>query len=86
MRRVTKVAEAARAIRIELKEQFMGSSVNVHWTDGPEVESVRDIIDKYQYGDFNSQTDGYEYRNRPENLPTARYVFANRTRSEEIQK
>lgn len=65
---------AAKNIRKELK-QFKGvkfsvcnphyGSVKVKWTDGPTLEKVKAIINKYKDGYFNSMQDIYEYSASP---------------------
>ena len=39
--------------------------VYVRWTDGPAVECVDDIINRYQAGRFDGMTDSYNYSNTP---------------------
>ena len=90
-------AQAAKEIRKELKENFKntkfsvtsegyagGDSVNVYWTDGPTTEMVDNIIGKYQYGHFNGMEDIYEYSNKRD-IPQSKFVFANRTMSDETR-
>lgn len=91
-------AEAAAAIRKELKEIFpnvkfsvksegysMGDSVHVNYTDGPTEKEVNEIIDKYQYGHFNGMEDIYEYSNRREDIPQSKYVGCSRSISDEVE-
>jgi hypothetical protein len=88
-------ANAAAAIRGELKEAFpgikfsvtssnysMGNSVRIDWEDGPTTEMVRDITDKYQQGRFDGMTDMYEYSNDRDDIPQAKYVQVSRFMSE----
>lgn len=90
-------AGAAASIKAELKKQFpftkfsvksegysMGDSVRIYWTDGPQVDSVEKISSKYQYGSFNGMEDIYEYTNNREDIPQAKYVFEDRTLSDEL--
>lgn len=87
----TSHAEAAKCIKRELRAAFptvdfrvksksfsMGNSVDVYWTDGPTTGQVDRIIGKYQYGHFDGMVDLYEYSNRRDDLPQAKYVMANR--------
>jgi hypothetical protein len=89
-KRVTGAALCSAAVRKELKEKFpkvkvrvtssnfsMGDSVTVY-VIGQErdvVDRIRDVADKYQEGHFDGMTDMYEYSNRIEGLPQAKYVF-----------
>ena len=66
---------ATKNIRIELKQMFPdvkfsiksrtfanGDAINVSWEYGPQVEQVRKIIEKYQYGEFDGRSDTYIHR------------------------
>ena len=97
-------AAAAAAIRAELKAAYPhvkfsvtsegfagGDAVRIHWVDGVTVDKVEAISGKYQYGHFNGMEDIYEYNNRREDIPQAKYISANRDisgefRSELLQK
>ena len=94
----TEAALAAKAIKAELKKLFPGitfgvtsknysggCSVNVRWVDGPIRRDVEVVIGKYQYGHFDGMTDCYDYSNSREDIPQARFVFAERTVSAEVQ-
>ncbi|AVF38068.1 LPD29 domain-containing protein [Rahnella sikkimica] len=84
---------AAKNIRKELK-QFKGvkfsvrnrhySSVDVNWTDGPTLEKVKTIINKYKDGCFNAMQDIYEYSASPFNtvFGSAQYPSAQRSYSD----
>lgn len=84
---------AARNIRKELK-QFKGvkfsvrnrhyGSVDINWTDGPTLEKVKVIINKYKDGYFNSMQDIYEYSASPFNnvFGSAQYPSAQRSYSD----
>jgi len=65
----TMAANAAAAIRKELKENFPtqkftvqsenytgGDSVRIKWVDGVKESAVKNIVDKYQYGHFKGTT------------------------------
>lgn len=91
-------AAAAQAIRQDLKKAFpgvkfmvrsrsfsMGNSVDVEWTDGPTRSEVDRIIGRYQYGHFDGMQDLYEYSNRRDDLPQAKYVSGSRSMSEEVR-
>ena len=97
----TTAALAAQEIRKELKallpkEKFkfksenfsMGSSVDVYATDLPPFirSKIEEVIKKYEYGRFDSMTDCYEYTNRNDNIPQAKYVTLNVSRSDEMDK
>lgn len=92
-------ANAAAAIREELKKTFpgikfsvtssnfsMGNSVEIRWEDGPTNDEVEAITSKYQYGRFNSMEDIYEYTNTREDIPQAKYVHERRDMSEATKK
>lgn len=96
--RITGAAACADAVRAELKKVFpfvkfsvksstfsMGDSVSVSWSDGPTTKEVDPIIGKYQYGHFDGMQDLYEYSNRVDGLPQAKYVSGNRSMSEETE-
>jgi hypothetical protein len=87
----TTAAKAAALIRKNLKENFpdikfsvtcqnfsMGDSVNVSWKNGPTTYLIKDIIGKYQYGEFNGLNDSYEHTNVVEGLPQVMFIRVNR--------
>lgn len=91
-------ANAAKAIREELKTTFPGikfsvtsenysggDSVNIKWEDGPTSDEVQTISRKYQQGQFNGMEDIYEYSNTCTDIPQSKYVFENRSMSEETR-
>lgn len=93
----TQSAQCAALIKSELKENFpqtkfrvtssnysMGDSVNVSWVDGAAHEAVEQILVKYQYGRFNGCEDIYESTNRRDDIPQTKYLFCERTISQEI--
>jgi len=97
-RQLTGAAQAAAAIREELKTKFKGvkfsvtssnfangNSVDIQWTDGPTEDEVSAITSKYQYGHFNGMEDIYEYSNSREDIPQAKFVSENRKQSEETR-
>lgn len=87
---MTQAAQAAKAIRKELKEKFpqgdfrvrsenfsMGDAVNVYILEGTaDRTEVQKTVSKYQYGHFDGMTDCYEYSNRRDDLPQAKWVHA----------
>lgn len=90
-------AAAAHAIRQDLRRAWpgvkfkvtsqgysMGNSVSVRWTDGPTSSDVDRIIGRYQYGHFDGMQDLYEYTNRRDDIPQAKYVSGSRSMSEEV--
>lgn len=90
-RRQTQAALCAKAIRKELKEKIPGIKFSVrsrNFAGGNAVDVtydmslcpsriVWDVIGKYQYGHFDGMTDMYEYSNRNDSLPQAKYVQLN---------
>lgn len=98
-RRTTPAAQAAKAIREELKQAFpgikfsvtsenfsMGDAVRVSWTDGPTDNQVTDITCKYRYGHFNGMEDIYEYSNSRDDIPQTKYITTRREMSEAVKK
>ena len=98
-------ARAASNIRMELKTEFprtkfsvrsrsasMMSAVDVYWTDGPKVEDVDAIINKYQtysgmdQTDYASSKDGAFHRAVRIVLGSAKYVSSHRKISDEIKQ
>ena len=83
-------AKAAAAIKAELKTLYpqlavkvksecfsMGNAVRVALppeTTADFAKEVRNIVEKYKYGTFNSMNDCYEYTNRNDNLPQVKYI------------
>lgn len=92
-------AQTAEAIRKDLKESFpgikfkvkssifsMGDSVHINWFNGPSTKFVEEIVNKYQYGHFNSMEDMYENSNSRKDIPQAKYVQTSREETEELKK
>lgn len=83
-------------IRAELKKHFPKtkfsvrkqyySTYHVSWTDGPTVEEVESIINKYETSRFDSYTDYHYSETSPFNVVYggADYVFTHRDYSDEI--
>jgi len=78
---------AATEIRKELQKSFPGfkfsvkstyDKVVISWTNGMTVKEVEEITSKYQYGSFDGMTDSYNYDNRNESIPQAKYIFTDR--------
>ena len=95
----TEAAKTASEIRKELKAAFPGvnfsvksqtfsggNSVDIKWADGPTRDKVTDITAKYQYGHFNGMEDCYEYTNRRDDIPQAKYVSTQRDMSERTKE
>ena len=91
-------AAAAAAIRKELKVAFPntkfrvisssfagGNSVSVGWVDGPTMDGVRGIVDKYQYGHFDGMDDLYKNTNVIEGMPQVKYVSPSRDMSDTVR-
>ncbi|MEQ4664151.1 LPD29 domain-containing protein [Providencia rettgeri] len=91
-----KVKIVGKNIRAELKKNFPKtkfsvrkqyySSYHVNWTDGPTVEEVESIINKYETSRFDSYTDYHYSETSPFNVVYggADYVFTHRDYSDEI--
>ena len=88
---------AAKNIRIELKRIYpktkfsvktsiysMGNNVTVSWTDGPTSAQVETIINKYEAGTFDGQTDSYDYHDSAwtDAFGRAKYVSTTRKDSD----
>lgn len=99
MKQLTPAAEAAKLIRKELKEHFPdtkftvisqnfadGDSVDIIWTDGVMKKRVEQIVSKYEKGSFNTTTDLYEYDNRNDNIPQAKFVHPCRNMSDKVHE
>ncbi|WP_272662658.1 LPD29 domain-containing protein [Providencia sp. PROV111] len=83
-------------IRAELKKHFPKtkfsvrkqhhSTYHISWTDGPTVDEVESIINKYETSRFDSYTDYHYSENSPFNVVYggADYVFTHRDYSDEI--
>lgn len=91
---VTRSAETAKKIRVDLKAAFptikfsvtsdsfsMGDSVDVRWENGPTQAQVRAVIDKYQDGSFDGMNDIYVYDRST--VGGTKYVCCKREFSEE---
>lgn len=91
MKELSKSAQAAKALRTELKKAFpkqkfsvtcenysMGNAVRVFWENGPTRQEVDKIAGKYQQGHFDGMTDCYKYSNTNKDIPQAMFVSLNR--------
>ena len=98
-KQLSRVAQCAQAIRVELKTKFPditfkinsknysgGDSVDVYWDLGPTTKEVEAITSKYEYGKFNGMIDMYENTNRIEGLPQTKYLFCHRLIEEEARQ
>jgi len=65
----------------------MGNSVDIRWTDGPASDVVNAIAKQYQYGDFDSMNDSYNYTGVDSALGCegAKYVSCHRRVSSEYK-
>lgn len=96
----SEAAQAAAAIRKELKKNGIkasvksssyagGTSVSVEINEDVLPATRREIelfCDQYQCGHFDGMSDIYEYSNRREGLPQAKYVLVAFNYSDEIKK
>lgn len=98
MKTLTTAAQAAKAIRQELKAKFpnvtfkvrsrnfsMGDAVDIYYTDAMPSKEVDAVVHKYQEGHFDGMTDMYEYDNMCKDMPQAKYVHVNREITPEIR-
>lgn len=76
------------AARVTSKSYSMGSSINVTIQQDV-VPAVRDQIEAYcngfQYGHFDGMQDLYEYSNRNDEIPQAKFVFVHFDHSDELE-
>nr|WP_181375488.1 LPD29 domain-containing protein [Pectobacterium carotovorum]ALG88503.1 Hypothetical protein [Pectobacterium carotovorum] len=91
-----KIKIVGKNIRAELKKHFPKtkfsvrkqyySTYHVSWTDGPTVDEVESIINKYETSRFDSYTDYHYSETSPFNVVYggADYVFTHRDYSDEI--
>ena len=97
-REMSEQAKAAKLIRAELKKHgikgrvtsdsaSMTSSVNVDLSDELQatVDKVEAHCKQYQEGHFDGMIDCYEYSNRRDDIPQARFVFVRNDLSEELR-
>ena len=88
-------ALAGANIRKELKHKFPnckfkvttssfsgGTDLRVSWFDGPTSEEIDSVINKYEYGYFNSMEDIYEYnKDHNDSYGEVKYTFSKRNYS-----
>jgi Large polyvalent protein associated domain 29 len=87
--------EAAKAIRKELKRVYPDTKfsvtteapcVHVRYTNGPASDKVEKLLYRYQWGQFDSQSDGWDVVNREaraQGIPQAQMVLLHREISDE---
>lgn len=96
-RQLSTHAHAAKLIRQELKKAFPaiafrvrarsfsgGDAIDIEWSNGPTVETLAKITNKYQYGHFNGMEDIYENTNSRNDIPQVKYVHERREISEDM--
>jgi hypothetical protein len=92
----TEYANAAKAIRKTLKQHFPntvfrvtskgysgGDHVRIEWNDGPTDADVSALVNRYEYGSFDGQTDMYNVTNHRDDIPQTKYLHTNRHASPE---
>ena len=95
----TIAVQCAKEIRKDLKENFegikfsvrsesfsLGNAVRISWFDGPLLKDVEALLEKYQYGHFDSMQDIYEYSNVIKGLPQVKYLLCERSMSNETRQ
>lgn len=99
MKPISTHVATAKAIRQDLKKAYPltkfqvcsdsftgGTSVAIEWLDGPTSDMVKELVDKYQYGHFDSMQDIYvSYSNQIKGLPQVKYVQVRREISIDTQ-
>lgn len=94
MKTISRHALAGKNLRKELKVLFPdqkfsiitesysgGSSLRVHWVDGPEERTIGALLSKYVYGEFDGMNDIYNYRDQDETIGSVKFAFAYRNRN-----
>jgi len=92
----TEAAKTSSAIKSELKKAFPktkfsvrssnfsgGDSVSIRYENGAPRKEIEKITDKYQAGSFDGMTDCYDYDNKIEGIPQAKYIQVMRTITDE---
>ena len=94
-------AQVAAQIRKELKQFKLnvkptikseifagGSAVTIHLTDtDPTITAkVRELCAKYEYGEFNTELEYYDYSNVKSDLPQVKYVTIEVTYTQELRQ
>lgn len=90
--------QTAQKIRAELKAEFPGikfsvttskyrggSSVSIHWTDGPTKTAVEAIVGMFESASFDGMTDSEDYHGYIQDgnlIRGAKYIFCSRHLSE----
>lgn len=89
--------QTARKIRAELKAEFPGikfsvttckrggSSVSIHWIDGPTKTAVEAIVGMFESASFDGMTDSEDYHGYIQDgnlIRGAKYIFCTRHLSE----
>lgn len=64
----------------------MGNSVDIYIEDQPPemVAKIKEFASQYQYGSFNGYEDLYEYTNKRNDIPQAKYVTVNNRMSDKL--
>jgi len=88
---MTESARTAQAVRAALKVTFPGmkfsvrsenfsggDAVRINWTNGPSLDQVEEIGNRFTSGSFNGMTDSFEY-DADRKGPTAKFVTCNRS-------
>jgi hypothetical protein len=92
------VSKAAQLIRKDLKAAFPtvkfsvtsknytgGDSIRVSYIDGPKIDEIREVVNKYELGHFNGMEDIYEYSNKNPKIPQTKHVFVDRDMSDKTR-
>lgn len=82
---IRKELKQFKSVKFSVRNRHYGS-VDVNWTDGPTLEKVKAIINKYKDGYFNSMQDIYEYSASPFNtvFGSAQYPSGQRSYSDAL--
>lgn len=94
---ISSYAQAAKAIKKELKNAFPGvkflvrsdsfaggDAVRINYTDGVIVDEVSKIVKKYEYGDFDCMQDLFVANNVRVDIPQVKYVQISWNISDEV--
>lgn len=87
MKQLSPVAQCAKLIRAELKQNFpnikfsvrssnfsMGNAIDIRYSGNVAEEDVEKLVAKYEYGRYDGMQDMYEINNRRNDIPQAKYI------------
>jgi len=88
--------QAAKLIRSDLKKHFPQTkfsvrsahytTVRIGWTNNESIKEIEKLTARYEMGQFNGMTDSYDYSNSRNDIPQVKYVFCERTLTDDVTK